>query len=234
MPARTPRMLESGAMLGKLALGPLALGLLLAGSACNLLESPPPPSFAAIVRVESDPGRPLAGAEVLYKTKLIGTSDPSGVVQFKLTGGEGQTFDLTVKCPEGHEAAKGVAVTLRKLADPKAIPEYKVSCKPSLRTVVVAVRAENGPNLPVIYKGSVRARTDASGAAHLVIPSRANQSISIKLDTAEAKDLRPESPVTTFEVKESDELYVLDQSFKVERKRVYVGRPRPSGPRPLN
>jgi hypothetical protein len=159
-----------------------------------------------------------------------------GTIQFKLTGTEGQVFDLTVKCPEGHESPKQpVPVTLRKLADPKAVPEYLASCQPSLRTVVVAIRADNGPNLPVMYKGSKLATTDASGSAHLLLKVRPNQSLQVKLDTSEAKDLLPESPVQAFEVKHEDDVWVLDQPFHFQKKkRTYVPRgPRNTGPTAL-
>lgn len=216
-----------------LSLGALAGVALAAG--CNMFKPPPPPSFQATIRVEGDPGQPLAGAQVLYKSKQIGATDTTGALQFKLKGSEGQVFDLTVKCPDGYESpSKPLAVTLRKLADPKAQPEYQVQCPPSLRTVVVAVRADNGPNLPVIYLGRERTRTDQSGAAHLVLQVPPDQAIQVKLDTSDAKDLRPESPTQTFQVKQANDVFVMDQAFKIERKYVpRYSRPKPSGPKPL-
>ena len=38
-----------------------------------------------------------------------------------------------------------------------------------LRRVVVAVKAENGPNLPVMYLNHAITRTDPSGAARFVL-----------------------------------------------------------------
>lgn len=210
-------------------------GLLAAATGCNLFKPPPPPSFQATIRVEGDPGQPLAGTQIVFKNKQIGVTDAAGVLQFKLKGSEGQVFDLNVKCPDGYESpTKPVSVTLRKLADPKAQPEYRVQCPPSLRTVVVAVRAENGPNLPVVYLGKERTRTDQSGAAHLVLQVPPNQVLQVKLDTSESKSLKPESPTQTFEVKQADDVFVLDQTFKIERK--YTPRyhkKKASGPTPL-
>jgi hypothetical protein len=212
-----------------------SLGALLLTTGCNLLKPPPPPTFQATIRVEGDPGQPLAGTQVLYKNKQIGMTDATGLVTFKLKGNDGQVFDLMVKCPPGYESpTKPLSVTLRKLTDPKAQPEYSVKCPPTLRTIVVAVRAANGPNLPVVYLGRPRTKTDQSGAAHLVLQVPPNQPVQLKLDTAEYKDLRPESPSQSLQVKDADEVIVLDQEFKVEKKvvpRAYVKKS--SGPKPI-
>jgi hypothetical protein len=211
-----------------------ALTALALTTGCNLLKPPPAPSFQAVIHVEGDPGQPLAGTQINFKTKPIGVTDTNGVLQFKLKGSDGQVFDLSVKCPDGYESpAKPISVTLRKLADPKAMPEYRVSCPPTLRTVVVAVRAENGPNLPVIYLGRERTRTDQSGAAHLVLQVPPNQPIQLKLDTTEFKTLKPESPSQTLQVKDQDDVFVLEQDFKIERKYVPRARAKASGPTPI-
>jgi hypothetical protein len=212
-----------------------ALAALASTAGCNLFKPPPPPTFQAVIHVEGDPGQPLAGTQVAFKSKQIGVTDGNGVLQFKLKGTDGQVFDLSVKCPEGYESpSKPVSVTLRKLADPKAMPEYRVTCPPTLRTVVVAVRAENGPNLPVVYLGRERTRTDQSGAAHLVLQVPPNQPVQLKLDTSGSKDLKPESPSQTLQVKDSDDVFVLEQEFKIERKYVpRYRRPKSSGPTPI-
>jgi hypothetical protein len=58
--------------------------------------------------------------------------------------------------------------------------------------------------------------------------------VQLKLDTTEAKDLRPQSPMQTLHVKDRDEVLVLEQPFKIEKKKVYYrSRPQPVGPIPL-
>lgn len=203
----------------------------LAVSGCKMLKPPPPPEFHATIKVVGDPSQPLAGAQVLYGKKQIGVTNTLGVLDFKLKGAEGQVFDLTVKCPDGYQSpGKPVSVVLRKLADPKATPEYQVDCPPTMRTVVIAVKAENGPNLPVVYLGRERTRTDYSGAAHLTLQIPPNQSIQVKLDTTEAKDLRPQNPTKTLHVKDRDDVLVLEQNFQVERKKIYRRGPKKVGP----
>jgi hypothetical protein len=202
---------------------------------CSLLRPPPAPTFQATVKVEGDPGQPLAGTQVLFKNKPIGVTNAAGSLEFKLKGTDGQVFDLMIKCPAGYESpSKPLVVTLRTLADPKATPEYRVQCPPLMRTIVVAVRAENGPNLPIMYLGRERTRTDQSGAAHLMLQVPPNQPVQLKLDTEAVKDLKPESPTQTLQVKDSDEVIVLEQTFKVEKKYIHRSyKKKSSGPTPL-
>ena len=110
-----------------------------------------------------------------------------------------------------------------------------MDCPKSSRAVVVAVRADSGPNLAVMYLGREVARTDVSGAAHVFLEVPPNQvfQLAISTDTDGAKDLRPQSPTATFEVKQADDVFVFDQKFKVERKKVRGGRAKPKGPTPL-
>lgn len=203
---------------------------------CDLFKPPVQKPFEARMRVFGDPGKPLKGVEVFYKQKRIGVSDDSGVVNFRLKGNEGQVYDLSVKCPDGFQSpAKSVSVTLRKVADSAARPEYQVECPPSSRTVVVAVRANAGPNLPVLYLGREVARTDQSGAAHVLLTLPPNQMFQLQLSTTadDAKGLRPQNPTQSFEVKQADDVFVFDQEFKAERKRVYSRAKKPTGPTPL-
>jgi hypothetical protein len=209
--------------------------------ACDVLKPPPPKPFDARIKVFGDPGQPLRGAEVWYKSssgnKKIGVTDDSGVVNFRLKGAEGDNYELTVKCPPGYTSpAKPVSVVLRKTTDPNARPQYEVDCPKATRSVVVAVRADSGPNLPVLFLGKEVARTDVSGAAHVALEVPPNQMFSLQISTdgPDAKDLRPQNPTSTFEVKQSDDVFVFDQKFKVEKKKVYRGgRAKPSGPKPL-
>jgi hypothetical protein len=204
---------------------------------CDILKPPPPKPFEARLRVFGDPNQPLKGADVYYKQRKIGTTDDAGTVSFRLKGAEGEVYSLTVKCPDGYTSpVKPVSVVLRKNVDPKKRPEYDVDCPKSSRAVVVAVRADSGPNLPVLYLGREVARTDASGAAHVMLDLPPNQMFQLELSTNgdDAKDLRPQNPTSTFEVKQEDAVFVFDQKFKVEKKR-YRGpsRRKPSGPTPL-
>jgi hypothetical protein len=113
-------------------------------------------------------------------------------------------------------------VPLRKLAEPGALPEFSVSCQPLTRSVVVAVRADNGPDLPVRYLGQEVARTDASGAAHLLLSLAPQEEFELTLDTSDrrAENLRPQNPSARFTVKDGDEILTFNVPFAIESRAV--------------
>src|SRR3954469_16269979 len=129
----------------------LATGLVvlavIATSGCKDLDPPPPPPFQFYVKVESDPGHPVSGAIVARNTKQLGTTGPEGRTMLTIAGAEGEIIDVSIRCPEGLQSpSKPLSIRLTRIADKSKAPEYGVVCQPTLRRVVVAVKAENGPN----------------------------------------------------------------------------------------
>jgi hypothetical protein len=213
----------------------IALALFIVAG-CDILKPPPPKAFEARLKVFGDPGDPLQGADVFYRQKKIGTTDAAGTVSFRLKGAEGEVYDLMVKCPTGYTSPqKPIRIVLRKSADLSKRAEYQADCPKSTRSVVVAVRADAGPNLPVLYLGREVAKTDASGAAHVLLDVPPHQTFQLQLSTDgdDAKDLRPPNPTSVFEVTDQDAVFVFHQQFKLEKKRVIRGPAKPRGPRPL-
>jgi len=206
--------------------------LTLVGAGCQ--EPPPPAPFQIYVKVESDPGRPITGAVVARSGKELGRTGPDGRAMIKMPGVEGEVVDIGVTCPEGYAAPKGpINVRLTRLADKTKVPEYAVSCPPNVRRVVVAVRAENGPFLPVNYLGKPITKTDEAGAAHFALEVPPGTQFSVTLDTSERKDLKPPSPSKVFVVGQQDDILLLDQKFDLEKKVVVVQKvyvPKAIGP----
>jgi len=185
------------------------------------LDEPKSQPFAVRLQVTSDPGAPLGGAEVLSGTKVVGKTDDAGSTEIRIRGTEGEQIELTVKCPPRYESPSApLSVPLRRLGASSPAPRFDVRCAPSERTVVVGVRADNGPNVPVEYLGRTVARTDASGAALFTVHVRPSEQVALTLDTSEkgAEQLRPQSPTLTFVAKDEDDFVLLDQAFTVERK----------------
>jgi len=58
-----------------------------------------------------------------------------------------------------------------------------------MRRVVVAVRAENGPNLPVMYLDRAVTRTDAGGAASFALEVPPGSQFTVALNTIERRDI---------------------------------------------
>jgi hypothetical protein len=197
----------------------------LATSSCKDLDPPPAPPFQIFIRIDSDPGHPVTGATVSRNSKALATTGPDGRAMLTLNGAEGETTDVTVKCPDAFTSpTKATSIRLTRFADKSKVPEYTVSCPPSLRRVVVAVKAENGPNLPVMYLNRMITRTDVSGAAHFALEVAPNTQFQVTLDTSENSKLKPPSPTKPFTVPGHDDILLFDQKFEVEKVRVFQAR----------
>jgi hypothetical protein len=102
-----------------------------------------------------------------------------------------------------------------------------------MRRVVVAVRAENGPNLPVMYLDRAVTRTDAGGAASFALEVPPGSQFTVALNTIERKDIKPISPSKLFVVGQQDDVFLFDQKFDVE-KRKSAPPPKVAVPHALN
>ena len=221
------RFYASGSVLLVLALG--------AGACAREL---PPPTYDCLVRVSSDPGLALAAVPVLRNGQSVGVTDQNGSLRLRLSGVEGETVTLAIQCPAGHrQSAEGVAVILKSVADATHVPEYSFACPPELRRIVVAIRAEQGPNLPVLYLGRELARTDVSGTAHVLLEQAPDSQFELTLGTSEdgAKKLRPQNPSMKFYVRDQDDVVSMVQPFVTEgppkAKAMTIRRvQQPSGP----
>jgi hypothetical protein len=89
--------------------------------------------------------------------------------------------------------------------------------------------------LPVLYLGREVARTDAFGAAHLLLQIRPEEQFDLTLATTEkgGEQLRPQNPVATFSVKHQDEVFVFEPHFTVEAKKVVYHPPPPAPKGPI-
>jgi hypothetical protein len=202
----------------------LAFATPLVLAACQALEPVQPPPQEINVRVTGDPSQPLAGAAIQYNGKEVAKSGKDGVATLKLKGKDGDLYEFLVNCPDGFQSPnKPLQVLLKRLADTSKKPEFDVSCPPTTRTVVVAVRADNGPNLPVLYLNREIARTDGAGSAHVMFKMKADESFNLVLSTNDNDRLRPQNPSASFTVRDKDEVYSFDQKFVEEKKAVKGG-----------
>ena len=199
----------------------------LAAARCGSPSTAAPYEFS--VRVYSDPDRPLPGALLLHGNARLGTTADDGSVKLAVLGEEGEVVNLDVRCPEKFRSPpESLSITLHHLAETARLPEFVTTCPPRERSVVVAVRADGGQNLPVLYLGQEVARTDASGAAHVFLSAATDTPFELTLGTSEtgALGLRPQSPTMKFIVRDRDELLLFNQRF------VAVAEPHPSASRP--
>ncbi len=182
------------------------------------------------VKVEAEPGHGLAGAQVSIKGETVGKTDDRGSVIVRVRGHEGDVVAVHLECPAGHRApVDALFVPLRRLLDRNVVPEFAAQCTPTTRTLIVALRAVGGANVPVLYLGREVARTDAFGAAHLMLDVPVEEVVELSLNTDEQPDLRPISPTLRVPAPGEEQLVAVSQTFTQRRpdKPVKVKR---SGP----
>jgi hypothetical protein len=186
--------------------------------------------YAFMVKVEAEPGRGLAGAQVLVRGETRGNTDERGIVTLRVRGHEGDVVAVELRCPPGHRApVDPLFVPLRRLVDSNVVPVFAAQCTPKTRTLVVAVRAEGGANVPIRYLGRELARTDAFGAAHLMLDVPADEVVELTLNTEEQSDLRPISPTLRVQGTRDEQLVAVSQTFTQRRPDKGV-RPKRNGP----
>lgn len=194
----------------------IAFACLLLG-ACTVA---PPPTYEVSVRVESDPGVPLAGASVESAGKALASTDPQGLAKLALRGARGERVALTVRCPEGHRQPRELVSVILRAAEPNTPPpEYAVRCPPAMRSLVISVRAKNAVGVPVKRLGKELARTDEQGAAHVLLKVEPGEDLTLSLDTSapEHQALKPRSPTLKLTMPDHDDVTLFDQPFTVDR-----------------
>ncbi len=213
--------------MSRLVLHGAGLLLVAAVPGCNVKPDVAPP-FEIMVNVTSDPGHPLPGAVVMKGGKEGPATGTDGKVTVKIAGQEGEQIDLTIKCPTDYiSPTKPLAVLLRRNVGTK-LAEYSATCPPAVRHMVVAVRADNGGNLPVKVLDKVVGYTDANGAFTYALPLRPGDGVEMMLDTSGNPLLTPKNPSTILTMKPYDDVLTFDQKFNVaEVKRVYHAPKRP-------
>lgn len=209
-----------------------ALALAFCQAACGSFDPPPPPPPQPFqVRVEADPGEPMADIPVLLDGKEVARTDLAGNASFRLTGDDGRPFSLTASCPTGFvTSSRPLELVLRRM---DRAPLYELSCVSTERAVVVAVRTEGAGDVPIKYLGKEIARTDAEGYALVHLVPKSGEIVHLTLDTSGSKHamLRPVSPQLAVGANE-DGAFTVVQKFVTERAPVRRSAPRPV-PKPV-
>lgn len=179
---------------------------------CSLKPEAAPP-FEIAIKVTSD-GHPLPGAVIVRGGKDGPMTQADGTAVVKIAGQEGEVVDLMVRCPADYVSpVKPIGAGLRRIANGK-LPEYETSCPPAIRHLVVAVRADNGPNIPVRILDRIVGRTDVNGAFTYALPLRPGDGVELMLDTTGIDRITPKSPTTSIVMKSYDDVVTFDQKFQ--------------------
>jgi len=200
-----------------------SLTLVLLSAGCSKVDVALEPShdpFEILVSVVSDPGVALPGAAILSGNRVVGRTSEGGSAKLSIDGNEGDQVELSIRCPADYDSpAAPLVVSLKRFAAGSRPPQFEARCPPTTRTLVVGIRAENGPNLPVVYLGQVAAQTDESGAAVFMTKVKPADKVEVTLSTSEAAPgVKPQNPTLTFVAKDQDDFVVLEQAFTVPKK----------------
>lgn len=183
-------------------------------------SAPPPPVFPVTIKIVSDPGVPMPNAQLLHKDQKIGTTNAQGRFETTVQGVEGDVKDIKVVCPAGFDSpSKPIQISLRRLTDNRSA-EYAAACTPQFRRVVVVIKAENGPFIPVMHLGTMIGRTDSSGVATFLANVRPNDQLEFTLKTSDDDHFKrhhPTDPSLTYLVQPAEDVVVLAQEFKVDK-----------------
>jgi hypothetical protein len=199
----------------------LVAGLVCAGLlACASSKAPSLPYRVELRAVTAD-GMPLAGVELSLNDKGAGTTGADGRLLRNVAGAEGTALRVAAKCPAELEPPAELPVL--RLARTKSIDAAKarpitaeVRCSPTHRDVVVVVKAERGPRLPVLIDGKAVATTDDDGTAHVLLRRPPlDGKVEVSLDTTSQASLKPVSPSRTYTLGVRDALVLFEQSFTV-------------------
>ena len=187
--------------------------------------------FPISITARSEARATVPGVEISLGKQLLGKTDSSGSARLALHGPEGDTISLNVKCPTSYASPeRPLLVGLRHLGDGSTVARFEAECFSLVHSVVVGVRAENGPRLPILRLKSVIGHTDDQGVAHVLLQASANEQIALTLDTSKNPSLLPQNPTLDFATHDSDEFLLVSQKFTVKQAapRRAVSRPKPT------
>jgi len=155
-------------------------------------------------------------------------------VTFGLAGRDGELVSLDVRCPAGYARTKESTV-IRWLAVEGGAALLSARCRKIRHRLVVAVRADGGPNLPVLRLGQVVGTTDTTGAATLLFDISVDERLELTLSTASlAKErVTPVDPAAVFDLGDADDVKSFDVKFVRPKPPPKRAQARRVGPVPL-
>ena len=200
--------------------------------ACKHLEDPPAPPFTVDIMVSQDKDVPLADAVIQRNNREVGKSDATGKASLKISGAEGDSFDLWVKCPAGYASPdKAVTIRLQRLGEGRA-PQYPVQCAPSERKVIVVLTAFDQTTnnaagigaIPILHRGKQVATLDQSGTTTFIMSAKPGDHLEFQLDTREKKYelFKPQNPIVQLDVQPQAHIYPLAQPLTKDKFRRIV------------
>jgi hypothetical protein len=193
----------------------LAVGLALFGATgCS---SPPAPPATVFIRVLDETKAPVLGAQIVTRGEVVTATDKDGHAEISLTGREGTSFEVEVRCPALYRSP-GAPLVVRRMLTNEA-PEYVARCSRLRHTLAVTIHTTGGSNMPILHLGKEVARTDETGTARVVIEGQVQERIDLTIDTSDPKfaKLHPQNPLASFEIGQKDDAQAFEMKFTADK-----------------
>ncbi len=204
----------------------LIITISLYASCLTCCSDPQPEVFSILNKARTESGEPLPGLRILENGESRGQTDEAGVLFLQVRGFVGKRITLSAVCPEGYEPSiRDRIIALQHLSglDNERIvsgPEVSWQCSSRMRTAALVIRASAQPNLPVAIRGQHIGRTTADGVAHFLLKEPVGSRLSVKLDTSDYPDLRPQNPKRLLRIEKQNAILIFDQQFtRVSKKK---------------
>jgi len=181
-------------------------------------------AFPIHIQVRSTESEPLSGAEISVNNRSVGRTDALGKLALSQSGREGQEIAVQVHCPSGYRSPEVPEVV--RLANTRALDEasgaagtmVEFACESELRDVVLVVRAQGGPNLPVVVDGTAAGVTDSDGYAHLLLRlDRKQNHVELGMDTEQKRSLLPRNPSRNFALGSNDAIVLYEEHLSMQK-----------------
>ena len=216
----------------------LGFALVFVGGGLGLGACKPPPQPAPVtvfVRVLDESKEPVGNAEIASQSQIISKTGGDGRAEITVSGREGATYLIDVRCPTGYRSPEAPLEIRRLDNGTAAVPEYVTRCSRLRHKLVVNVKATGaGGSLAVLYLGKPLTRTDAEGKARVVLEGDALERIDLQLDTSDPAfaKIHPQSPTGSFEIRGRDDETTFEVKFTRDAKPVRKAVAK-SGPKQL-
>lgn len=205
------------------------------GAAVACKPPPMPPPVSVYVRVLDEAKAPVSNAELTSQSRVLSRTDQEGRAEVVVSGREGATFFVDVRCPSGYRSP-GAPLEIRRLENgASAPPEYLAHCSRLRHKLVVNIKATGGTSaMAVLHLGKPVARLDNEGRAKVVLEGDVLERFDLQIDTSGPAfaTIHPQNPTGSFEIANRDEERTFEVKFTRDKKPA-AKVSRPSGPKAL-
>lgn len=168
------------------------------------------------VSVSDDQGNAQAGAPIEIDGIALAATDATGTSSITLEA-RASRARIAVRCAQGFHSPEPRSVPLSRHGRQPPL-ELTFVCRPTLRSLLLVVRAPLGEGLPVLADGQRVGTVGADGTLHAVLKRAPDQDLRLSLDTSGSPGLAPQHPAREVTVGSQDEIVVFDQGFSLAPK----------------